>query len=47
MAHVTDADFKAVEAPGRKMLKTEPRATSPRYARKTARVVVDLVNGCT
>lgn len=47
MAHVTDAEFEAAEARGRKMLETEPRATSARYDRKTGRVVVDLVNGCT
>ena len=32
---------------GRKLLETEPRATSARYERATGRVVVDLVNGCT
>jgi hypothetical protein len=47
MANLTDAEFKAVEARGRKMLETEPRASSARYDRKSERVVIDLVNGCT
>jgi len=47
MAKPTEAEFEAAEARGRKMLETEPRAISARYDRKTGRVVVDLVNGCT
>lgn len=47
MANRTDADFEAAEARGRKMLETEPRATSARYDRRSGRVVIDLVNGCT
>lgn len=47
MAKPTEAEFEAAEARGRKMLETEPRAMSARYDRKTGRVVVDLVNGCT
>lgn len=47
MASLTDAEFEAAEARGREMLETEPRATSVRYDRKTGRVVIDLVNGCT
>lgn len=47
MAKPTEAEFEAAEARGRKLLETEPRATSARYDRKTGRVVVDLVNGCT
>lgn len=47
MANPTDAEFEVAEARGRKMLETEPRAVSARYDRKTGRVVVDLVNGCT
>lgn len=46
MANLTDAEFEAAEARGRKMLETEPRAKSARYDRKTKRVVIDLVNGC-
>lgn len=47
MANPTEAEFEVAEARGRKMLETEPRAISARYDRKTGRVVVDLVNGCT
>lgn len=32
---------------GRKLLETEPRAVSAHYDRKSGRVVIDLVNGCT
>lgn len=47
MANPTETEFEVAEARGRKMLETEPRAISARYDRKTGRVVVDLVNGCT
>jgi hypothetical protein len=47
MADVTDAQLKVAAARGRRMLETEPRAVAARYDRKTGRVVVDLVNGCT
>lgn len=47
MANLTDAEFETAEERGRKMLETEPRATSARYDRKSGRVVIDLVNGCT
>lgn len=47
MAHLTDAEFTAAEARGKAMLETEPRATSARYDRKTGRVTVELMNGCT
>lgn len=47
MANPTEAEFETAEARGRKMLETAPRAMSARYDRKTGRVVVDLVNGCT
>lgn len=47
MADPTDAAFEAAEARGRPMLETEPRATSARYDRRSGRVVIDLVNGCT
>ncbi|MDF2096746.1 DUF2442 domain-containing protein [Aquibaculum arenosum] len=47
MANLTDAQFEAAEARGRTILETEPRARSARYDRKSGRVVIDLVNGCT
>ena len=47
MANLTDTEFEAAEARGRKMLETEPRAASARYDRKTGRVIINLVNGCT
>lgn len=47
MADLTDAEFEVAEARGRGMLETEPRAASAHYDRKTGRVVIDLVNGCT
>lgn len=47
MADLTDAEFETVEARGRKMLETQPRATSAHYDRKSGRIVIDLVNGCT
>ena len=47
MAHLTDAEFAAAEARGKALLEPEPRATSARYDRKTGRVTVELVNGCT
>lgn len=46
MAAMTDAQFEAAEARGRKMLETDPRALSARYDESTGRVVVELVNGC-
>jgi len=47
MAHLTDVAFAAAEARGKSMLETEPRAISACYDRKTGRVTVELVNGCT
>jgi Protein of unknown function (DUF2442) len=47
MADVTDAQLKAAEARGRKILATEPRALAAHFDRATGRVVVDLANGCT
>ena len=47
MESLTDAQFEAAEARGRAVLETEHRATAARYNRKTGRVTVDLVNGCT
>ena len=46
MAGATDTELKAAEARGRKMLKSEPRATAARYDRATGCVVVELTNGC-
>jgi hypothetical protein len=46
MDGATDRQLRSAEARGRKMLKTEPRATAARYDRTTGRVVVELVNGC-
>ena len=47
MDNVTDTQFEAAEARGRAVLEVEPRATAARYNRKTGRVTVDLMNGCT
>lgn len=47
MDNLTDAQSEAAEARGRAALETEPRATAARYSRRTGRVTVDLVNGCT
>ena len=46
MAHQTDAAFTVAEARGQAMLDTEPRAISARYSRKTGRVTIELMNGC-
>jgi hypothetical protein len=46
MAEIDDAQLAAAEARGRDMLATEPRALAARYDRKSGRVVLDLVNGC-
>jgi hypothetical protein len=46
MAIMTDPQFKAAEARGRKVLDTEPRASSARYDRRSGRVVIELLNGC-
>ncbi len=47
MVNVTDAQLKAAEARGRKMLETEPQAAAAHYDQTTGRVVIDLVTGCT
>jgi hypothetical protein len=47
MVDVTNAELKAAEARGRRILVTEPRASSARYDRATGRVVIDLTSGCT
>ncbi len=46
MEHLTDGEFSAAEARGQAMLEAEPRAVSARYNRKTGRVTIDLMNGC-
>ncbi len=46
MANLTDARLEAAEAQGRAMLESEPRAVSARYDHESARVAVELVNGC-
>ncbi len=39
--------FARAEARGREMFKTEPRAVTARYDRKSDRVILELVSGCT
>lgn len=46
MADMTDAQFEAAEARGRKMLETEPRATAAHFDPATKRIVIHLENGC-
>ncbi|RJF89062.1 DUF2442 domain-containing protein [Oleomonas cavernae] len=47
MASVTDAQLKAAQARGAKLLETAPRAAGATYDRATGRVTINLVNGCT
>jgi hypothetical protein len=47
MATMIDRQLQAAEAQGHETLETEPRAAAARFDRKTGRVVVDLVSGCT
>ena len=47
MVDLTDAQMKAAEARGRKLLQAEPRAGAANFDRITGQVVVELVNGCT
>jgi len=47
MANLTDLEIDAAMKRGKERLNTEPRAVTARYDLKTARVVVDLSNGCT
>jgi len=47
MDDVTDRERDDAEARGTRMLKMEPRAVAAHYDPHTARVVVDLANGCT
>lgn len=46
MAELTDAGIEAAAERGRIARSTEPRASAARYDRKSARVVIDLTNGC-
>lgn len=46
MASATDAQLWAVEARGRRMLATEPRAAGAHFDRATKRVVIELMSGC-
>ncbi|MEA3042573.1 MAG: hypothetical protein QOH47_411 [Sphingomonadales bacterium] len=45
--HWSDAQIKAAQARGRKMMAEEPRAASVRYDKASGRIVVELTNGCT
>ena len=47
MASLTDAAFRRAEVRGRKLLESEPRAASAQYDRRTGRVALDLIDGCT
>lgn len=46
MEQITDAELKAAERRGRKLLETEPHAVAARFDAAAGRVVVDLANGC-
>ena len=46
MNKLAAGEFAAGEARGQAMLETEPGAVTARYNRKTGRVTVDLMNGC-
>ncbi len=47
MTDLTDSKIDAVLERGRQANEIEPRAASARYDSRTARVVVELMNGCT
>lgn len=47
MVELTDTQIDAAMEHGRVVLETEPRAASARYDKRSARVVVELTNGCT
>jgi hypothetical protein len=47
MTNLTDLEIDAAMKRGKERLGIEPRALTARYDLKTARVVVDLSNGCT
>jgi hypothetical protein len=46
MARAIDEQLKKAEERGRATLENEPRATAASYDRKTGRIVVDLIGGC-
>lgn len=46
MADDFDREFDQAEARGHKVLANEPRARVAKYDRRTGRVIVELVNGC-
>jgi hypothetical protein len=46
MAIMTDRQFEAAQARGRRVLDNEPRASLARYDRRSGRVVIELLNGC-
>lgn len=47
MAELTDAQIDAALERGRTARLHEPRAAAARYDRRSRRVIVELVNGCT
>lgn len=47
MVDLTDADIDIAMERGKAARQVEPRATAARYDRKSARVIVELNNGCT
>jgi hypothetical protein len=47
MADLTDAAIDAALERGRAVRAHEPRASAARYDRASARVIIDLENGCT
>ena len=47
MAEMTDAQIDAALERGRTAQLHEPRASAARYDRRSARVIVELTNGCT
>lgn len=46
MVELTDLEIDAAMERGRIAQETEPRAASARYDKRSARVIVDLTNGC-
>ncbi|MDE2007518.1 MAG: DUF2442 domain-containing protein [Rhodospirillales bacterium] len=46
MAELTDVEIDAALERGRLVRRTEPRAATVRYDRRTGKVVVELTNGC-
>jgi hypothetical protein len=46
MGKLSDAEFDAAVARGRRARENEPRAADARYDPELSRVIVDLTNGC-